>query len=346
MSDYSNVREKYSVIPAKAGIHIPAHAGIHRPTTLTPEKNTPSFPPFSIHLLKFPQIQEKSTSFPRSRESIVLLLQRPRKILRHSREGGNLHNAGHPDISIPAIPTKAGMLFQTVHADKSTLTFITWKRALTGMSLCMPFQIVQSDKFMITYITFKRAFGAMSFCMTRKITLHLEAGITHLIFTGGATLLIALGFFDFDSLVGLDILSPVSYLPCSASRRSDDQTIRRSDDQTIRRSDDQTIRRSDEQVAVSADCPPTLLLAFLFAFLFSALARSASDPLVDSTRKSAIALPWVFLESTAVSPRQGCTRISGSINKFQLLIMRSDDVLHALAEGTFDTADNISIKST
>ena len=61
---YLNARGKYFVIPAKAGIH--------RPTVPMPEENTPSF--------------------PRRQESIAPLSQCPRKILRHSREGGNPHS--------------------------------------------------------------------------------------------------------------------------------------------------------------------------------------------------------------------------------------------------------------
>ena len=60
----------YCVIPAQNYLNvIPAKTKIHCPTTPMPEKNTPSF--------------------PRRQKSIVPLPQCPKKILRHSREGGN-----------------------------------------------------------------------------------------------------------------------------------------------------------------------------------------------------------------------------------------------------------------
>ena len=67
LTHYPNARKKYSVIPAKAGIHIPAYAGIYT-ILATPIFQFPSFP---NHLLKFPQVQEKSTSFPRTWESLT-----------------------------------------------------------------------------------------------------------------------------------------------------------------------------------------------------------------------------------------------------------------------------------
>ena len=74
------------------------------------------------------------------------------------------------------------MLFQVILLGKCLLTYITWKRAFTGMTPFMLCQSVRADTFILTCITFKRAFGVMSFCMTHKITLHIEVGITHLIF--------------------------------------------------------------------------------------------------------------------------------------------------------------------
>ena len=93
---YLNARERYSVIPA--------HAGIQRPTTPTPEKSTPSFPKTLHHSQKHSVIPQNTPSFPRRRESTIPAhagIQRPTtptpekntpsfpKTLRHSREGGN-----------------------------------------------------------------------------------------------------------------------------------------------------------------------------------------------------------------------------------------------------------------
>ena len=107
---YLNARRKYSVIPAKAGIH--------RPTIPMPEENTPSF--------------------PRRRESIAPLSQCPRKILRHSREGGNpsphyLNARGKYFV----IPAKAGIHRPTVPMpEENTPSFPRRQESIAPLSQC------------------------------------------------------------------------------------------------------------------------------------------------------------------------------------------------------------------
>ena len=101
---YPNARGKYSVIPAKAGIH--------RPTISMPEENTPSF--------------------PRRRESIAPLSQCPRKILRHSREGGNpsphyLNARGKYSV----IPAKAGIHRPTISMPEENTSSFPRRREST-----------------------------------------------------------------------------------------------------------------------------------------------------------------------------------------------------------------------
>ena len=169
--------KKHSVIPAKTGIH--------RPTTPTPKKTLRHSREGGNPSSHYPNAQKNSPSFPRRRESIVPLPQRPKKLsvipakagihrpttptpkktLRHSREGGNpsshYPNAQKNSPSFPrrresivplpqrpkklsVIPAKAGIHCTIYHATLHPGT--QGADIYTGLSCCINNSLVRLNR--------------------------------------------------------------------------------------------------------------------------------------------------------------------------------------------------------
>ena len=128
--------KKHSVIPAKAGIH--------RPTTPTPKKTLRHSREGGNPSSHYSNAQKNTPSFPRRRESIVPLPQRPKKhsvipakaeihrpttptpkkTLRHSREGGNpSSHYSNAQKNTPSFPRRRESIVPLLQRPKNTPSF-------------------------------------------------------------------------------------------------------------------------------------------------------------------------------------------------------------------------------